>query len=272
MAVRSMDPEVSRSIADLSRAADLPEPALSDFSPDQLRFAASAWPLRAAEERRSALVFGALAQAARTLGVSEAWLSRFAAAARDESRHARLCAAVGAAFQAPPPRYDSDAVRTRLQQLMDLTQRTFGLLMIEVAIGESLSVRYFATASDGARETLTKTVLTGITRDETRHAELGWDALHALWSKLAGEQLEWLHEELRLGLASLEHGSAIPALRRLESGEPFDPVWGELGVLAPELRVELFYSSIELDVLPRLSRLGLDAQAAWRGRHRRATR
>jgi hypothetical protein len=41
-------------------------PELAAFSAEQLKFAVAAWPLRAAEELRSALIYRALADAART--------------------------------------------------------------------------------------------------------------------------------------------------------------------------------------------------------------
>ncbi|HEX8950370.1 MAG TPA: hypothetical protein VF945_00925, partial [Polyangia bacterium] len=70
------------------------------------------------------------------------------------------------------------------------------------------------------------------------------------------------------GLGGLERTVALPALARLDRGEPFDPAHAALGVLAPAARVEAFYEAVERLVLPRLDRLGLDGQAAWRERYR----
>jgi hypothetical protein len=39
-------------------------------------------------------------------------------------------------------------------------------------------------------------------------------------------------------------------------------------VLHPEARVEAFYTAIERLVLPRLTRLGIDGQLAWKERYR----
>ena len=61
----------------------------------------------------------------------------------------------------------------------------------------------------------------------------------------------------------------MPALQRLEAGEPFDPAFAELGVLAPEARVEAFYGAVERLVVPRLDALGLDGTRAWNERYRR---
>jgi hypothetical protein len=61
---------------------DLPAPALEAFDDEQVRFAREAWPMRAAQELRSALIFGALARAARRAHFAEPWPSRFDGAAR----------------------------------------------------------------------------------------------------------------------------------------------------------------------------------------------
>ena len=60
-----------------------------------MAFAAAAWPMRAAEELRSALIFRALARAAAAAKLPEPWTKRFAAMVGDEIGHARLCAEVG---------------------------------------------------------------------------------------------------------------------------------------------------------------------------------
>jgi hypothetical protein len=80
---------------------DLPAPVLASYTEAQLRFTSVAWPMRASEELRSARTFRALAQASRALGQPDPWPARLASAMRDEVRHARLCATVGAALGAP---------------------------------------------------------------------------------------------------------------------------------------------------------------------------
>ena len=65
----------------------------------------------------------------------------------------------------------------------------------------------------------------------------------------------------------MEQQIAAPALRRLEANVAFDPRYAELGVLAPESRVDAFYAAVERLVIPRLTRLGLDGARAWRARY-----
>jgi hypothetical protein len=248
-------------------AATLPEPELSGYTPAQVRFAIPAWPMRAAEELRSALVFRAVTHAARRAGVGSKWVRRFASAVRDEVRHSKLCAEVGARLGAPAPAYDAKPVRQRLAHLPDPLHRATTLLLAEVAIGETISTELFKAGRSAAVEPLTRAALHSILRDEVLHSRLGWTAISDLWPALPEPRREALRIEVSRSLGAFERQIAAPALRRLEAREPFDPVCAELGVLPPEVRVEAFYGAVEGLVIPRLNRLGVDGQRAWAERY-----
>jgi hypothetical protein len=246
----------------------LPSPDLSPYTTAQIRFAIAAWPMRAAQELRSALVFRALAAAARAVAMPAPWPSRFFAAAHDEIRHARLCAIVGEDLGAEPPAWNVDSVRDRLGALPNASSRVATLLLVEVAIGETLSSHLFRAGQRAAIEPRTRAALGVILRDEIRHQRLGWDALAALWATLDEPRRAAMQRTAAAGLASCERDIALPALRRLEANAPFDPAYAALGVLHPETRVEAFYRAVERRIVPRLDRLGLDGQRAWRDRYR----
>jgi hypothetical protein len=252
------------------RTTDLPAPLLSPYAASEIRFAVEAWPMRAAEELRSALIFRALARAARLVAMPAPWPSRLAAAVHDEIRHARLCATVAARVGARAPRYDARPVRGRLAALSDPLSRVAALLLVEVAIGETISMYMFRAGSKAAAEPLTRAALRSILRDEARHQRLGWDGLHALWPMLPEAHRERAQHEAARGLAGCEQQIARPAMRWLERRTPFHPAYAELGVLHPEVRIEAFYVAVERLVLPRLTRLGLDGKRAWEGRYGRA--
>jgi len=251
-------------------SAELPAPELTGYSDAQRAFAVAAWPLRAAEELRSALIYRALATASRAAGMPAPWPARFAEVVRDEVRHARLCATVGARLGAAAPRYDARPVRARLAPLADPLERTGAILCAEVAIGETISMMLFRAGRRATTEPLTRAALAAILRDEVRHQRLGWDGLAALWPMLDAVRREALQRAAAGALAASEQQIALPVLRRLDAGEPFDPALAELGVLAPEARVEAFYAAIEQRVVPRLDRIGLDGARAWRDRYRAA--
>jgi len=250
---------------------DLPPPSLGGYTDAEVAFARAAWPLRAAEELRSALIFRALAQAANRAPVCAGWGPRFAAAAHDEIFHAKLCAAVGARLGAALPRYDGRPVRARLAPLADPTRRACALALIEVAVGETISLAMFRAGRRAAREPLARAALHDILADEVRHQRLGWTAVTSWWPALAAPERAALQEEARAGLGAMEQQIAAPAMQWLAAKRPFAPKLAELGVLHPEARVEAFYAAVERLVLPRLTRLGLDGARAWRDRYRAAT-
>ncbi len=254
---------------------ELPALALSPdfarYSEAQLRFAGSAWPMRAAEELRSALVFRALARAARAAGMPDPWPGRFDAAVRDELHHARLCARVGARIGAPEPVYDARPVRKRLAFLPDPRMRAAALLLVEVAIGETISTYLFRAGRRAATEPLTRGTLSAILVDEVRHQRLGWTGLLALLPALPDSLREAVQCEAARGLAQCEQATALPAMRWLESRRAFDPACTALGVLHPEARVEAFYLAVERLVVPRLTRVGLDGSRAWERRYKQGT-
>ena len=134
-------------------------------------------------------------------------------------------------------------------------------------MGETISMTMFRAGRRGAQEPLTRAALERILTDEVRHERLGWRAIAAWWPYLSEKTVGALEEEARVALAAMEQKIAAPALRRLEADIPFEAAYAALGVLAPESRVEAFYAAVEHLVLPRLSRLGLDGERAWRNRY-----
>jgi hypothetical protein len=245
-----------------------PAPDIVRYPVAALRFACAAWPMRAAEELRSALIFRALYIASRKAGATGDWLGRVASGVHDELRHARLCAEVGARFGTRPPKYDANPVRSRLARLPNPLFRAASLLLVELAIGETLSTYLFRAAYRAAREPLTRAALRSILGDEVRHQRLGWDALSSLWPALPEAQRSELQRHAAKGLAGCEQQTAKPAMLWLKERRHFDPAYAELGVLHPEQRVEAFYFAVERFVVPRLGKVGLDGVRAWELRYK----
>jgi hypothetical protein len=253
------------------KATDLPAPVLAPYGDAQVRFSVDAWPMRSAEELRSARIFRALARASHVAGVPEPWPTRFHAAMRDEVRHARLCADVGARLGAPAPLHDPRPVRARLASLGDPWTRVVSLLLVEVAMGETISMYLFRAGRRRAVEPLTRAALGVIVGDEVRHQRLGWSGFAALWPTMSEALRATAQREAARGLARSEQQLAVPAMRWLQAKRRFDPAYAALGVLDPEERVEAFYSAVERLVVPRLTRMGLDGASAWKDRYRETT-
>ncbi|HEX8111702.1 MAG TPA: hypothetical protein VF516_28420, partial [Kofleriaceae bacterium] len=153
-------------------------------------------------------------------------------------------------------------VRDRLAHLSDPRTRSVALVVAEVAIGETISMAMFRESRRVATEPLTRAAIESILADESRHQQLGWDALAALGP---GDDVQ---REATLGLAASEQQIAVPALRFLEAGQAFDPAWAALGVVEPGRRVDAFYTAVEQLVIPKLDQLGLDGARAWSYRYR----
>jgi hypothetical protein len=252
-------------------AADAPAPApdLTGFAESAVRFAAEAWPLRAAEEDRSEGIFAALSEAAADVALPAPLVQRLTEARADAAEHARLCAHVAERLGATAPRFDRRVLEPRFARVPQPLLRVLSLSAVEVAAGETVSCALFREAATRSREPLTRWALTNILRDEARHAQLGWECLSAaLALPNAQAAHEPLHAELKAAFASMEQTTAVPSLRMLEAATPFDPPLEGLGVLAPQVRVEAFYDAVEKRVLPRLDALGLRGTEAWAARYR----
>ncbi len=250
-------------------ASLVPEPSLEPFTAEQVAFAARAWTMKAEEEHHSAATFADLLSL--FVDVTHVPLDLSGTIARvvaDELRHTELCLELARRYGASPPRARpldrrSVPVDPRGRWLHGLS-----IVLVEGAMGETVSSALFLAGFKGSTEPCTKAALGLILRDEVLHARGFWEALELLRGDLDDEAREALHVEVSRALAAVEKGRVLPALRRLERGEPFDPAWAALGVLPPEVRVEAFYEAVERRVCPRLDRLGLDGARAWTNRYR----
>ncbi len=249
----------------------LPEPDVSGYDAAQVAFAARAWTLKAEEEYRSAAVFAEIVAGCLHLGAPVDLLAQLARVVQDEIAHATLCLDLSVRFGAPAPAADLSRVDARLAvHGSDRGRQALSLLLFEGAVGETVSVALFRAGRRGAREPCTRAALSAIMKDEARHSTLCWHAAAELVPGCSPEVRDALQRDLSRSLGAFEQGAALPALRRLEAGAPFDPTLAELGVIPPEVRVEAFYGALEGVALPRLTRLGFDGRRAWEERYRAA--
>jgi hypothetical protein len=243
----------------------LPAPSLGGYAPDQVAFAARAWTMKAEEEHFSAAIF---ADALSYLVDAEVPLDLLGGLHRvvgDELRHVELCLDLARRFEAPTPTA-RHLPRHQVPSAPDERRaRGRSILLVEGAIGETLSSALFATGRRVAEEPCIRAALGLILRDEVLHARFFWEALAAL--EPGERDKEALHREASAALGMIETTQVLPVLRRLEQGARFEPAWAALGVIPPEERVETYYQAIEGRVIPRLDRLGLDGATAWDKRY-----
>jgi hypothetical protein len=265
---RSGSPSIARR-GGRAIAASLPAPELGGYRAEHLAIAARAWTLRAEEEYRSASVFAEIVAAGLDTGAPVDVVGAIARIVDDEIAHATLCLDLASRFGAPAPVASPGRVRGRLATFApDRALQALSLLLFEGAVGESVSVRLFRAGRRASREPCTRAALGAIMRDEARHATVSWLASAELYAALPAASREALAADLSRGFGAFERAAALPALQNLDAGRQVDPALRELGVLSYEDRVEAFYAGIERVALPRLSRLGFDAQRLWADRYR----
>jgi hypothetical protein len=247
--------------------ACVPSPELGRFTVDDVAFARQAWTMRAEEEHHSAAVFSDLLSLLVDDAVPLDLTACVAGVVRDELRHTELCLDLAHRFGASPPRSRPLPRPPAPTTLLERRARGLAILLVEGAIGETISSALFAVGRNVADEPCTKSALGAILRDEVVHARLFWESLAALRPELSGSEMEELQRIVTLAFGTLERTQMLPVLRRLERGDPFHDAWAALGVLPPARRVDAFYGAIERRVMPRLRALGLDAGRAWRERY-----
>ena len=247
----------------------LPDADLRAFSREQINFAVRAWTMRAEEEHHSAATF---ADALSLLTDADAPLDFLAHLTRivgDEIEHATLCTHLARRLRSEEPRSRPLARRSVASSVAARRAQGLALVLASGAVGETISAALFRSGHRSTEEPCAKAALGLILRDEVLHARAFWESLAVLLVDLAPEELETLQSTASRALGSLEHKIALPALQRLERGDPFDPAWAALGVLRPDRRADAFYATVERHVLPKLSALGLSGDAAWRDRYDR---
>jgi hypothetical protein len=235
------------------------------YTREQTAFAARAWTMRAEEERQSAAVFSDLLGLVADADVPLALVHDVHGIVGDEIRHADECARMADALDAPAP---ASRLLPRASPLpLTAEERRLSavrIVLVEGAIGETISTALFAAGRRGAIEPRARITLGRIVRDEALHARRFWEILDALRLERDAERLRAVAAH---ALGMIEKAQIVPALGRLASGEPFDTAWAELGVLPPEARVDAFYGAVEKRVLPALSARGLDGAGAWARRY-----
>ena len=255
-------------------------PDLASFDPSRhslalRRHGALAWHRRACEEYESIHEFTALAHALTRARAPVELCGALARLITDEVRHAELASQLALAlcpeeadgalseFRAPalpyPPAPDGDdAIRAWAADA----------LLCSCCIGETLSRPLFEAVAVLSTEPCVEATAQQILRDEHLHATFGWEALEHLFRELDEAARAWLQHRLAYRLAGFEStcrsGLSVEELAGtevlIERGEP------NLGTLTPRQYATIFYATLETEILPRFTALGLDAQRAWRER------
>jgi len=238
------------------------------FGASDLKIAAQAWSARAVQERRSAAVFATISAGLTSLPVSLGLLSALARIIVDELGHADLCRRMAVELGGTVEDDDLGSAERRLRPGgRGSTTAALSLLLIEGAVGETISAAIFAATRAVTAESRTRSALSAVLRDEVRHARICWEALAALATEMEPD-LSTVERDLSHEMGVVEIHSVLPALKRVDAGDLGKPEHAALGILPPLKRVEVFYSAWEETIIPRLRKLGIDGQRIWAERYK----
>ncbi len=255
-------------VSGLEVAPALAPPGWRRFDASDLTVAAQAWSARAVQERRSAAVFANISSGLASLPVSLGLLSALARIIVDELRHADLCRCMAVELGGTVEDDDLGSAERRLRPPgLGAPNAALSLLLIEGAVGETISAAIFAATRAVTEEPRARSALSAILRDEVRHARTCWEALTALTEEMRPD-LPVLGRDLSHELGVVEIHSVLPALKRVEADDLGKPEHAALGILPPLRRVEVFYSVWEETIIPRLQKLGIDGERIWAERYR----
>jgi hypothetical protein len=148
-------------------------------------------------EAASVDAFRLLRRELRAHGAPRRLLRAASRSARDERRHARSTRALARRFGVAVPNVERAASEPR--SLFDVALEN----TIEGCVRETWGALVAMRQAERARDLGIRAAMTGIARDELRHAELAWQIERWLTPRLNGEQRRKLNEARRAALRQL---------------------------------------------------------------------
>ncbi len=238
--------------------------------------AARQWWLRAREEYGSIHEFSLLLATLTRIRIPVPFTGALARLITDEARHADLCRQMAETISdtpfdwsppAPPFSYPAPTQEeAALAWCADV-------IACSCCIGETVSRPLYEGLIAVTTDPVPRRVVQQILKDEHLHAAFGWQALEWLWPRLSAPHQQWLRERIAEHLAGFERScSAGLDLRDLVGRELVIPPAGpgappNLGLQTAEHYAMIFYATIEGEVLPGFTEIGIDGMQAWSTRH-----
>lgn len=251
------------------------------YDPALRREAARQWAARARAEHGSIHQFSAVTHALCEARVGLELLGALSRLITDEVRHVDLCARMALACDPDGPRAEPErfawpvpgapwppAPGPRARD--ELLAWAASAIMIACCIGETLSRPMLEALVVVTTDPVASDVSRQILRDEHLHAAFGWDALALLLPALDRRGHERLHAALTAAFGGFELTAAGGHTIEAIAGRELVLVRGEpnLGTMTSEQFAVIFFATIEQEVMPALTSLGLDARRAWAERPR----
>lgn len=249
-----------RPILDLRRVARVPElPDLPSLTDAERALAARTWRARMVNEHVSAQVFASLVPQLMRAAVDPALLAEVPGMIADELRHAEQCAGVVTALGHealavlppihPMPEHDDvGPLEAVLRNVISVC-----------CMSETIAVSVIRAEHAELEGSALGTVLASILADEIQHARFGWRLL----GMLGGITDPATRERLSLYLVDAFVHQIAWELPKLPVHVGLRPEVAAAGVCDGGLARDLFWSTFDEVIVPRLEEVGLSAREAW---------
>ncbi|PCC73382.1 hypothetical protein SAMN02745121_02889 [Nannocystis exedens] len=176
----------------------------------------------------------------------------------DELRHAESCRALLAGFDAPPlPLLRQETLQLPRRADVPLGRDVLRACIQSFCLDETTAVRMFQAMRRGCRVPAVRELIDEFLADEVRHREFGWVTLEWLVrGPLASELRPHVEAEFSALVAGRrDYFGDAAAIAAAPLPRPEERAWG---LLARGDYVDVFAQTVERDIVPRLSRLGLE--------------
>lgn len=183
--------------------------------------------------------------------------------AADEMAHADLShRTYAAAGGRQPPRIERQTLELQRHEADPLEYDVTRVCVDVFCLGETVAVPLFARLRAGCTVGAARRALDRVLRDEVRHRDFGWKAAGFLLDEhpMGAELRRLVERELPTWFARVRAVYAPPGAERLRAIPPEDRAWG---LMAPASYAAVLNRTLERDWVPRFSKLGFDARAAF---------
>jgi len=218
----------------------------------QRRIAGEAWAFRARVETEAALRFSRLASAIAAFDPLSPVPALMQGAARDEEKHAAICAGLAAGYGEAPAAGRDGPIAPRA---LDARAAVLYEVVAACCITETESVTTLTTLLAQDAEPPVRAALREIARDEVRHGRMGWAHLAR---EAATTDVSFLASLIPAMLSGTVDASLFaPADPELESADLL-----RHGLLPHSTRRTVFTGTLDDVVFPGLANFGVDVRPA----------
>ena len=220
------------------------------------------WLRRVEAEYRSSAITQHLTLWLMQIGASPDLVKLGLRIAGDELAHADLShRTYAAAGGSELPRIARESLELRRHPSEPLEHDVTRTCVEVFCLGETVAVPLFKEIRQGCTVPSARRALDRVLRDEVRHRDFGWTLLGWLLdSPLASIVRPLVERELPAYFARIRATYAPASARTRVSIAEADRVWG---LIPPARYGEILSRTVDRDWVPRFSKLGFDARAAW---------